>query len=139
MPNYFVLHEQLAKDTIPLMAWSLCEVLLMNDKTYPWLILVPRVPAICEIYQLNLTQQQQLVAEINAASKALLNCQPDKLNVAALGNVVPQLHIHVIARFKDDPAWPKPVWGMMPVKPYDTTQLPAIVNRYRHWLKGQVV
>ncbi len=129
-----MLHEQLAKDTIALLDWPLCKVLLMNDSQYPWLILVPRRLAIKEIYQLEFIEQQQLLQEINGASQALLNCQPDKLNVAALGNQVPQLHVHVIARFKTDPAWPRPVWGAMPAKPYSTAQLDKVIGQYQQWL-----
>lgn len=134
MVNAFTLHAQLAKDTIVLLDWPLCKVLLMNDSQYPWLILVPRRLAIKEIYQLEFTDQQQLLQEINAASQALLNCQPDKLNVAALGNQVAQLHVHVIARFKSDLAWPKLVWGATPAKPYAVTQLDKIVGQYQQWL-----
>lgn len=137
MVKQFILHEQLAKETFHLVNWPLCEVLLMNDANYPWLILVPRVLAVYELYQLDLAQQQQLLVEINAASKALLCCQADKLNVAALGNVVSQLHVHIIARFKNDAAWPKPIWGVVPAKPYE--QLPAIITRYRSWLSEQKV
>jgi diadenosine tetraphosphate (Ap4A) HIT family hydrolase len=85
----------------------------MNDRAFPWLILVPRVPDIREIIDLTDSDQQRLTAEIARASralKALLN--PDKLNVAALGNAVPQLHVHVIARYKTDPAWPRSIWGV---------------------------
>ena len=135
MTNNFILHEQLAKDTIHLLNWPLSQVLLVNDQQYPWLILVPRVPAICELYQLEFSQQQQLLQEINWASKALLqHCQPDKLNIAALGNVVPQLHIHVVARFRVDSAWPKPIWGAVAAKPYRPSQLDRIISQYQQRL-----
>lgn len=134
MVDKFVLHEQLVKDTYPLLVWPLCKVLLMNDSQYPWLILVPQRSAIKEIYQLELIEQQQLLQEINWASQALLNLQPDKLNVAALGNQVPQLHVHVIARFKNDPVWPKPVWGAVPTKPYQVAHLNQVIVQYQQWL-----
>lgn len=111
----FILHPQLSADTFVLGDWPLCRVLRMNDRAFPWLILVPHVADVREIIDLGEAQQQALMAEIARASralKALLN--PDKLNVAALGNAVPQLHVHVIARYKTDPAWPRPIWGVQP-------------------------
>ena len=116
----FSLAPQLEADTVPVGDLPLSRVLLMNDANYPWLILVPRLPGITEIIDLEANVQTQLLSEIarvSAALKSLTGC--DKLNVAALGNVVPQLHVHVIARFKTDAAWPKPVWGVVPAKPYE--------------------
>lgn len=113
--NTFALHPQLSADTFVLGDWPLCRVLRMNDRAFPWLILVPRVADIREIIDLTAVQQQELMAEIARASqtlKTLLN--PDKLNVAALGNAVPQLHVHIIARYQTDPAWPRPIWGVHP-------------------------
>jgi diadenosine tetraphosphate (Ap4A) HIT family hydrolase len=113
--NTFALHPQLSADTFVLGDWPLCRVLRMNDRAYPWLILVPRVPDIREIIDLSERDQQQLTAEIVRASRALKDLvNPDKLNVAALGNAVPQLHVHIIARYKTDPAWPRPIWGVQP-------------------------
>ena len=109
----FTLHPQLSADTLLLGDWPLCRVLRMNDRAFPWLILVPRVADIREIIDLADADQQRLMGEIARASralKALLN--PDKLNVAALGNAVPQLHVHIIARYRTDPAWPRPIWGV---------------------------
>ena len=116
----FALHPQLEADTTPVGDLPLSRVLLMDDANYPWLILVPRLPAMVELIDLEANAQNQLTAEIaraSAALKALTAC--DKLNVAALGNMVPQLHVHVIARRKTDAAWPKPVWGVVAAKPYD--------------------
>lgn len=111
--NTFALHPQLSADTFVLGDWPLCRVLRMNDRAFPWLILVPRVADIREIIDLAEVQQQELMAEIGRASRALKALlSPDKLNVAALGNAVPQLHVHVIARYKTDPAWPRPIWGV---------------------------
>lgn len=132
--NNFHLHEQLAKDTLHLTDWPLCQVLLMNDKNYPWLVLVPKVAAVNELYQLSWSQQQQLLQEINCASQALQQCQPDKLNIAALGNIVPQLHVHVIARMATDPAWPKPVWGTVAAQPYAVEQRAEVITRFKAWL-----
>jgi diadenosine tetraphosphate (Ap4A) HIT family hydrolase len=115
----FVLHPQLANDTFLMTDLPLCRVLLMNESRYPWLILVPRRPDIREIYELTPPDRQQFWQESDQVSRALVAiCQPDKLNIAALGNVVPQLHIHHIARFTQDEAWPAPVWGRFSPKPY---------------------
>jgi diadenosine tetraphosphate (Ap4A) HIT family hydrolase len=108
----FTLHPQLAADTVPVGDLPLCRVLLARDANYPWLILVPRRADVTEIIDLPEPDQTQLLAEIAAASRALKAAAPcDKLNVAALGNIVAQLHVHVIARRHGDAAWPKPVWG----------------------------
>src|SRR6218665_3224485 len=106
------LHPQLEKDTINIGDLPLSRVLVIKDANYPWLLLVPRRPAVVEIIDLDEIEQAQLMVEITRVSrvlKAVTQC--DKLNVAALGNAVPQLHVHVIARRKTDKAWPKPVWG----------------------------
>ena len=107
----------------------LCEVRLMDDANHPWLVLVPRVADIVEIIDLDPGQRAQLTAEIDAASRALQALfEPHKLNVAALGNLVPQLHVHVIARYTDDIAWPKPVWGAANARPYAPEDLVERVN-----------
>jgi diadenosine tetraphosphate (Ap4A) HIT family hydrolase len=116
----FSLHPQLERDTTPVVDLPLTRVLLSNDANYPWLILVPRLPGIVELIDLEENAQIQLtgeIARVSAALKAVTSC--DKLNVAAIGNVVPQLHVHVVARYRTDIAWPKPVWGAAPAKPYD--------------------
>lgn len=124
MTGDFVLHERLAADTVALDDWPLCRVLLMNDANYPWLILVPRRPDLKEIHDLGKDDRAQLTEEICRASLALLSrFTPDKINVGALGNLVPQLHVHVIARFTTDPAWPGPVWGKQPPVPYELAAL----------------
>jgi diadenosine tetraphosphate (Ap4A) HIT family hydrolase len=120
----FVLHERLAADTVALADWPLSRVLLMNDQNYPWLILVPRRPGLKEIHDLGQDERAQLTEEICRTSRALQSrFSPDKINVGALGNLVPQLHIHVIARFTTDPAWPGPVWGKQPPVPYESAAL----------------
>ncbi len=113
------LAPQLAADTLAVCDLSLCTVRLMNDARFPWLILVPMREGKSEIIDLLPGEQAQLLQEINLASRALQQLtKTDKLNIAALGNMVPQLHIHVIARHKNDTAWPKPVWGQGVAEPY---------------------
>lgn len=119
MPD-FTLHPQLVADTVEVGDLALCRVLLSNDANYPWLILVPRRPDIVELIDLTAVDRAALSAEIDAAARALKATVPcDKLNVAALGNMVPQLHVHIIARRHGDPAWPKPVWGAVPAIAYN--------------------
>jgi diadenosine tetraphosphate (Ap4A) HIT family hydrolase len=128
----FSLHERLRADTIELTRWALSIVLLMNVRHWPWLVLVPRRPAIREIHELQETDQRALTAEIVRASRTLTSLvQPHKINIAALGNVVPQLHVHVIARFTDDPAWPKAVWGSLPPEPYPPVELQQRVKSFQ--------
>ena len=122
-----ILHQQLKKDCVVLGQLDLCAVLLMPDANYLWLILVPQRENISEIYQLSEQDQQQLIQESSQVSRVMVELfEPDKINVAALGNMVPQLHIHHVARFKTDAAWPAPVWGAVPAKPYDIVVLKKI-------------
>ena len=131
----FELHPQLAKDCDTVCDLSLCTMLLMNDSQYPWLILVPKVKDIREVIDLTPSQQQILWQESAMVSKALqCVCNPDKLNVAALGNMVPQLHIHHIARFTTDKAWPAPVWGVCPAIPYDDGKKSEFINALKQQL-----
>lgn len=110
----FILHPQLAADSVLLGEFPLCQVLLANDGNFPWLILVPKVNGITELHELTDEQQVQFLAESNAVSKLLKDgLSADKINIAALGNMVPQLHIHHVARFKEDACWPKPIWGQI--------------------------
>ena len=98
----------------------------MNDRAWPWLVLVPRRHGVTEIHELDEGDREALIQEIAAAAHRLQNLTgADKMNVAALGNVVPQLHVHVIARFVTDPAWPKPVFGFQAAAPYDSEFLAA--------------
>ena len=116
----FFLDSRLAADTLFLGDMLQSRVLLMNDARFPWLILVPRRPNLRELLDLAATERAILMEEIAQTSAALRDAtQADKLNVAALGNMVPQLHIHVIARFAGDPAWPGPVWGRGQAAPYE--------------------
>lgn len=128
----FALDPRLQQDTLPIGDFPLCRLLLSNDSNYPWFILVPRRDDISEIFQLDGADQQQLWQETTALAETLKDSfDADKLNVAALGNVVSQLHMHVIVRKQDDAAWPAPVWGKLPAKPYNADQIAAIRKRLR--------
>jgi len=118
MSEDFELDSRLAADTLALASWPLCEVRLMNEARYPWVILVPRVPGTTELYQLSEAERLQLDRESIFLGQSMMSALGGhKLNVAALGNVVRQLHIHHIVRYTDDAAWPAPVWGQFPVEP----------------------
>lgn len=138
MPADWTLHPQLDKDTAPVGDLPLCRVLLIKDAHYPWLVLVPRRPEIVEIIDLDEVAQAQLMTEITRVSRALREVtRCDKLNVAALGNAVPQLHVHIIARRRTDAAWPRPIWGVMPPKPYDPRDMQQLIDalRRRVWIE----
>jgi diadenosine tetraphosphate (Ap4A) HIT family hydrolase len=131
------LHPQLQRDTIDIGDLPLSRVLIINDANYPWILLVPRRPGIVEIVDLDEVEQVQLMTEIarvGRALKAVTQC--DKLNIAALGNVVPQLHVHIVARREGDAAWPRPVWGQIPPLAYDQADLDEFVRAVRRkiWL-----
>jgi len=132
----FTLDPRLVKDTVPITPLKICQVLLMQDCTYPWLILVPNIPGLRDLDELNTAQRNQVMAEVALASKTLKTLfapdkMPDKMNVANLGNIVEQLHIHIIARFKTDPAWPAPVWGKHPPVAYEVQARNALVEKLR--------
>lgn len=128
----FALDPRLQQDTLPIGDFPLCRLLLSNDSNYPWFILVPRCEDISEIFQLGVADQQQLWQETTALAEMLKDSfDADKLNVAALGNVVSQLHVHVIVRKREDAAWPAPVWGKHPAKPYSAEQIATIRERLR--------
>lgn len=119
MNTDFTLDPQLAADTVHVGDLALCRVLLMDDARFPWLILVPRRAEMSEITDLGPEDARALMDEMRIATGVMLAlAKPDKVNVAALGNVVAQLHVHVIGRFRSDPAWPKPVWGIGAATPY---------------------
>jgi len=128
----FALHPRLAADTFTLGDFPLCRLLLMNDAQYPWFILVPRREGAREIYLLDDPDQQQLLRESAQLGRAMMDAfAGHKLNVAALGNVVPQLHVHHIVRQPGDPAWPAPVWGRQPPRPYTGAEREALDRRLR--------
>jgi diadenosine tetraphosphate (Ap4A) HIT family hydrolase len=124
------LDPRLAADTVALGRFPLSRVLLMNDARYPWLILVPDRPGLIELFDLDDAGQGLLMREISAAARALTQAfKPDKINVGALGNIVAQLHVHVVARSAGDPAWPGPVWGQGTPAPYAAPALVASTER----------
>jgi len=126
------LDPRLLNDCEVLGKFKLCHVLLMRDANYPWCVLVPDRENIVEIFDLSNEDQQQLNLESNSLLEFLKNeFSADKMNVAALGNVVPQLHIHHIARYVTDIAWPSPVWGAVPAKAYNDTELSEIIGKLR--------
>ncbi len=130
MNTKFTLHELLQRDCIELLDFPLSKLLLMNDNQYPWFVLVPKVEDVMDIYQLEWTEQQQLLNESSMLSELLMQLfQGDKMNVAALGNVCPQLHLHHIVRFEGDKAWPKPIWGEFPMQPYSEAELTALKEK----------
>jgi diadenosine tetraphosphate (Ap4A) HIT family hydrolase len=136
-PAPFALHPTLARDTVEVARLPLCRLLLMDDRRFPWLILVPEREAAREIHDLAPADRAELVEEIARASEALTRLfRPDKVNVGALGNVVPQLHVHVVARFAADSAWPGPVWGSGVAVPYGESELAAAKERLAAAFRG---
>lgn len=133
----FTLHPQLERDTINIGDLPLCRVLVIQDANYPWLLLVPRRSDAVEILDLDEVEQAQLMTETTRVARALREVtQCDKLNIAALGNAVPQLHVHIIARRKTDAAWPRPVWGAVPPLNHDPEELKLFISTIRKkiWL-----
>lgn len=129
------LHPRLAADTVPVGDFAFSRLLLSNDANYPWTILVPRRAGIREIHELSEADQQQLLRESMLLSRALMTAfAPTKLNLAALGNMVPQLHVHHIARYETDPAWPAPVWGRVPAIDYDEAARQVRIQTLRELL-----
>lgn len=136
MESPWSLHPQLAQDTVPVGDLALSRVLLANDANFPWLILVPRRPSLVEIIDLSDNCRLALMGEIAAAAHALKSITKcEKLNVAALGNQVPQLHVHVIARRHSDKAWPKPVWGAAAPTAYNPAVRDGLVGALRRALQ----
>jgi len=138
MPPAWSLHPQLENDTHSLGDLPLSRVLVIKDAHYPWLLLVPRRADAVEIIDLGEVEQAQLMTEITRVSRALKTVtQCEKLNVAALGNAVPQLHVHIIARRRTDAAWPRPIWGVVPPLPYAPNELEQFVDALRRkiWLE----
>jgi len=133
------LHPQLARDTINIGDLPLCRALVINDANYPWLLLVPRRQGMVELIDLGEVERAQLMTEIARVAGALKDVtRCDKLNIAALGNVVPQLHVHIIARRHGDAAWPRPVWGVVPALAHDPAELEGFISAIRRkiWLGG---
>ena len=136
MSAAFALDAKLESDTVPVGDLPLSRVLLNNDANFPWLILVPRRAGLVELIDLDENERLALMAEIARAASALKSVTKcDKLNIAALGNVVAQLHVHIIVRRKDDVAWPKPVWGVKPALAYDPAVRGRLIDAIRHGLQ----
>jgi diadenosine tetraphosphate (Ap4A) HIT family hydrolase len=133
----FHLHERLAADTWTVKDLPLCRVLLMNDSRYPWTILVPRREGLRDFHEVAKADKAAFQGEIDLVSAVLKDLTgAHKLNVAALGNMVPQLHVHVVARFEGDGAWPKPVWGLGEAVPYPPQEAELLMERLRKGLHG---
>jgi diadenosine tetraphosphate (Ap4A) HIT family hydrolase len=128
----FALDPGLARDTHLVGDMPLGRVLLMNDANYPWLILVPRRAGAVEIVDLDADQRTQLMTEIALLAQALKKMTAcHKINIAAIGNVVPQLHVHVVARTANDAAWPRPVWGLSAPRPYEHAERDRLLQAIR--------
>ena len=133
----FELHSRLAADTIVVGDFSLSRLLLHRDANYPWFILVPRREEITEIYHLSDADRQQLIHESCQLAESLVDVfSPDKINIATLGNMVPQLHMHHVVRFKSDGAWPNPIWGMLPSLQYSDDLLHDRLEAISNVLEG---
>lgn len=125
----FQLHSQLEQDCIFVGRFELCQLLMLNDRQYPWFILVPEIADLTELYQLNPSQRSLLMEESCCLAENLARIfQADKMNIANIGNMVSQLHIHHIVRYKTDIAWPAPVWGKFAAVPYSEQQITERVN-----------
>lgn len=128
----FELHPQLAKDCFVITDLELCRVLLMNDKNYPWCILVPMREGKKDLYELTDAEQHQFIVESSSLSRVMMHLfKGKKMNIAALGNMVPQLHVHHIVRFEGDPCWPKPVWGQVAPVLYSEKEAQSLMDRLR--------
>ena len=124
MTTTFQLHPRLKEDCIAIGRFDLCQLLMMNDSQYPWFILVPRRADIKEIYQLSKSERHTLIEESSYLAENLATLyEADKMNIAAIGNLVPQLHIHHVVRYQSDKAWPAPVWGRFAAVPYTQQQI----------------
>jgi len=130
MTSAFSLDSRLEADTIPVGDLALSSVLLLNDARFPWFVLVPRLPGASELTDLDGAQAAQLMDEMRIAVRVMTAlAKPDKVNVGALGNIVTQLHVHVVGRFRSDPAWPGPVWGHGTRTPYPAHAATALIER----------
>ncbi|WP_296230592.1 HIT family protein [uncultured Pseudomonas sp.] len=128
----FALDSRLQQDCLVIGDFPLCRLLLMNDSNYPWFILVPRREEVSELFQLDADDQRQLWQETTLLAETLKDIfAADKMNVATLGNVVSQLHMHVIVRRREDASWPAPVWGRHPAQPYSEQQAGQVVDKLR--------
>jgi len=135
----FQLHPRLQQDCIRIGRFDLCQLLMMNDSQYPWFILVPEVANVSELYQLTTAQREVFIAESCYLAEQLAELfNADKMNVANIGNLVPQLHIHHIVRYSTDIAWPAPVWGKFPAIPYTDQQITGQIKRIESGLSNRL-
>lgn len=135
----FQLHPSLKKDCFLLGRFSLSQVLLMNDSQFPWFILVPERSDVSEIYQLSQAERMLLQEESCFLAQALADLyQADKMNIAAIGNIVPQLHIHHVVRYVTDPVWPAPIWGKLAAVPYDDNEKQKTIAKVREKIAGRL-
>ena len=131
----FRLHTRLSADSLHVASLALSQLRLMNDRRFPWLILIPMRQDVTEVHQLNTKDQQALMAESSLVARLLEEMfRPDKINIAALGNLVPQLHWHLVARNRDDHCWPGPVWGCGQPLPYSEQERLALLHKIRQRL-----
>jgi diadenosine tetraphosphate (Ap4A) HIT family hydrolase len=136
MISQFQLHERLKQDCIFIGRLALCQLLMMNDSQFPWFILVPERFDIKEIYQLNSVDRQLLSEESCLLAENMADLfKADKMNMAAIGNMVPQLHLHHIVRYQTDKAWPAPVWGKFAAQPYTEQQRVELITKVKAQLK----
>jgi len=134
MTEQFQLHSRLAADCIPVGRLPLSQLLLLNDSRYPWFLLVPRRAGLVEVFDLSEADQQQLCRESAHLSRCMKQgFHADKMNIGVLGNLVPQLHVHCIARFSSDPAWPGPVWGHSEPEQYDKPRISERLAMASDW------
>jgi diadenosine tetraphosphate (Ap4A) HIT family hydrolase len=134
----FQLNDRLRNDTFQIGRLELSLLLQMNDRSLPWVILVPEREGIKEIDELSADDRMLLIEEIAWASQVIRRLyHPDKINIGALGNLVPQLHVHVVGRFESDRAWPGPIWGTGPIQPYESDEVDKVMAQMRTALKGR--
>lgn len=139
MTTLFQLHPRLKQDCIAIGRFDLCQLLMMNDSQYPWFILVPEKAGIKEIYQLGKTERHVLTDESSyLAEKMAALYNADKMNIAAIGNLVPQLHIHHVVRYQSDKAWPAPIWGKFTAVPYTRQQITDNMDRVKERLQSRI-
>lgn len=132
MTGSFVVDPRIAADSVALLEWELCQVRLMDDARYPWLLLLPRRPGLIEWTELDAADLGRLAEEIRRAGEGLRSVASfEKLNVAAIGNIVRQMHVHIVGRSTGDAAWPGPVWGHGARQPYDASERAALADRLR--------
>jgi len=132
----FLLNKQLADDSFFITDLKICHLLLMNNTNYPWLILVPKIDNAVELTDLDFATQSEILAEINLVAKILQKkFRPTKLNIASLGNIVKQLHVHIIARFENDKVFPKPVWGDLS-QPYEEQKAQDLIMEIKQLLEN---